>query len=67
MEKEKLSEKYKMTLEKLGKLWPGLNPVQKAYFLGKADGYIEAEMMARVKEETAVVSVITESSAQPRG
>ena len=66
MEKENLSEKYKMTLEKLGKLWPELNPVQKAYFLGKADGYIEAEMMARVKE-TAHVSVITESSAQPRG
>lgn len=66
MAKEKLNEKYEMTLEKLGKLWPELDPVTKAYFLGKADGYIEGEMMARIKGTTPAAVISEPASAQPR-
>lgn len=53
----KLEAKEKQTLEKLSALWPDLTPIQRAYFLGKADGFTEAEMLAKQKGEPAPLPV----------
>jgi len=62
MKKSKLNEKGKATLEKLSELWPNLTPIQRAYFLGKADGFTEAEMLSKQKEKD--VPLPTQSAPQ---